>query len=132
VGDAPELLVDADLPRDLTAAGLARARLDVLGATVDRAQLDALRIVVTELVNNAVVHGEGRIALQVTLEDGLVRGQVLDEGTGFAPQLGEEPARDETREVGGWGLPIVDAVAARWGVFEGTTHVWFELAATGT
>jgi hypothetical protein len=33
--------------------------------------------------------------------------------------------------VGGWGLSIVDALASRWGVHEGTTHVWFELERPG-
>ena len=28
---------------------------------------------------------------------------------------------------GGWGLHLVDQVAQRWGVHEGSTHVWFEL-----
>jgi len=34
-------------------------------------------------------------------------------------------------QVGGWGLEIVEDVASRWGVHEGTTHVWFELERSG-
>jgi hypothetical protein len=37
----------------------------------------------------------------------------------------------EFAQVGGNGLRIVDAEATRWGVHEGTTHVWFELEPSG-
>ena len=29
--------------------------------------------------------------------------------------------------MGGRGLMIVESLSSRWGVYEGTTHVWFEL-----
>jgi hypothetical protein len=32
---------------------------------------------------------------------------------------------------GGWGLPLVEHLADRWGTFQGSTHVWFELDLTG-
>ena len=32
---------------------------------------------------------------------------------------------------GGWGLYLLDRVARRWGVHEGSTHVWFEIARGG-
>jgi hypothetical protein len=28
---------------------------------------------------------------------------------------------------GGWGLHMVETLSRRWGVREGSTHVWFEL-----
>ncbi len=31
-------------------------------------------------------------------------------------------------EAGGWGLHLVETLAESWGVREGSTHVWFELA----
>ena len=52
------------------------------------------------------------------------RNQVIDEGQGQVVGVRQQPA-DET---GGWGLQIVDRLAAQWGVFEGTTHVWADLA----
>jgi anti-sigma regulatory factor (Ser/Thr protein kinase) len=81
--------------------------------------------IVTELVNNAVVHGPGRmIDVRITLEDDLTMGgMVEDQGDG--PQVIRdlpEPARD-----GGRGLRIVDALADRWGVYPGTNTVWFEI-----
>ena len=30
-------------------------------------------------------------------------------------------------EVGGWGLHLVQTLSDRWGVHEGSTHVWFEI-----
>ncbi len=30
-------------------------------------------------------------------------------------------------EPGGWGLHLVEALTDRWGVYEGSTHVWFEI-----
>jgi hypothetical protein len=42
--------------------------------------------------------------------------QVIDQGTGFVPGARNRPAT----EVGGW-------LSNRWGVHEGSTHVWFEI-----
>jgi hypothetical protein len=33
----------------------------------------------------------------------------------------------EVDQVGGWGLAIVDAETSRWGIDDGTAHVWFEI-----
>ena len=37
--------------------------------------------------------------------------------------------RESADEGGGWGLRLLDKVSERWGVHEGSTHVWFELRA---
>ena len=55
---------------------------------------------------------------------GFLRIEVVDEGSDQAPAV-RPTAPDES---GGWGLRIVDQLAAQWGVFEGTTHVWADLA----
>jgi anti-sigma regulatory factor (Ser/Thr protein kinase) len=81
-------------------------------------------LVSTELVSNAYRHGEGAIELRVNLLGNRVRIEVVDEGHEQAPAVREQCA-DET---GGWGLQIVDQLALRWGVFEGATHVWADLA----
>lgn len=83
-------------------------------------------LVSTELVSNAYRHGEGHIELRVNLLDDLLRIEVMDEGRDQAPAVREQGA-DES---GGWGLQIVDRLALQWGVFEGTTHVWADLALT--
>ena len=56
---------------------------------------------------------------------GIVRGEVIDQGSGFEYEI-----RDRgTDEVGGRGLFLVEALTNSWGIHEGTTQVWFELAA---
>jgi anti-sigma regulatory factor (Ser/Thr protein kinase) len=88
-----------------------------------------LMLLTCELVNNSVLHGqageEDVIEIEVARTAGGVRAQVSDSGPGFAP-CGRERGIDEP---GGWGLVLVDRMAARWGVerHEGTS-VWFELA----
>lgn len=82
------------------------------------------RLVVSELVTNAYLHGEGRIELRAALEDGRLRVEVVDEGTGNVPEI-----REAADESGGFGLRLVDQLSSRWGAFEGTTHVWADLPA---
>jgi hypothetical protein len=48
---------------------------------------------------------------------------VVDEGNGFEPV----PRPKSSTKAGGWGLYLVEKLAARWGVSTGSTHVWFEL-----
>jgi anti-sigma regulatory factor (Ser/Thr protein kinase) len=86
-------------------------------------------LLVTELVTNAVQHGgvgsEGRLEVELRLWPALVRVEVVDPGTEFMrvrPRLSRE-------DPGGWGLVLVDRIAARWGVGRGPsfTRVWFEI-----
>jgi anti-sigma regulatory factor (Ser/Thr protein kinase) len=105
----------------------ARATLDVFDRILARGLLEDLQLVVSELVTNSVKFGPRRpvtLSLQVDA-DGVVRGEVMDRGDGAAarPEMSPEPSL-----AGGWGLYLVDQVARRWGVREGSTHVWFELA----
>ena len=87
-----------------------------------------LGLVVSELVANAVLHGRGEITLRLQFDDGILRGEVIDQGGGFERQLRERGPED----VGGRGLLVVEALCASWGVHEGTTHVWFELDTRGS
>jgi LytS/YehU family sensor histidine kinase len=87
--------------------------------------LDDAMIVVSELVNNAVVHGEGRITLDLRRTGDRLRVEVVDEGTGEAPAIRQRAQADA---VGGWGLHIVGVLSEAWGAHEGTTHVWAEIA----
>jgi signal transduction histidine kinase len=89
-----------------------------------------LLLLTCELVNNSVLHGEAgeqdviEVELRTT-ETGL-RAQVTDPGTGFVP-TGRGRELDEP---GGWGLVLVQRLAAAWGVErDDRTRVWFELAA---
>jgi anti-sigma regulatory factor (Ser/Thr protein kinase) len=116
--------LEIGLPRDLSAAGLARRELRLnFAGLVHRRVLHDLCVVVSELVTNAIMHGQGEIRLWLEHDAGRVRGEVIDAGTGF---------EREVRETGpyatsGRGLLIVERLTTRWGVHEGTTHVWFEM-----
>ena len=86
--------------------------------------MDDLRIVVSELVNNAVLHGSGNVSLRSQVEQGRVRLEVADEGREGRPGIRTRPADD----TGGWGLRILDSVSLGWGVL-GAHGVWAELSA---
>ena len=89
-----------------------------------------LMLLTCELVNNSVLHGQAgeqdviEVELRAT-ETGL-RAEVTDPGRGFEP-TGRERAIDEP---GGWGLVLVERIAANWGVeHDDRSRVWFELSA---
>ena len=88
-----------------------------------RALID-LTAVVTELVNNAVANGPQRpITVALAVEDELIRGEVADQGNPAATIPGGRVAARK----GHLGLQVVNELTSRWGVFKGSTHVWFEL-----
>ena len=89
--------------------------------------LPDVRLLVSELVTNAVRHGrgcDGGVELALQVEDGCVRVEVVDGGGGFVPR----PRDPDPASMGGWGLVVVDRLADRWGVEgAGGTRVWFEM-----
>lgn len=111
-----------ELPRDKYAPAAARAALGAFSHGLAEERVDASRLLVSELVTNAVKYGgDGPVRLEVTSRPGRFRAEVIDEGSGFVA------AEREVDQEGGWGLPLVEELADRWGTFEGSTHVWFEL-----
>lgn len=116
--------ISAELPRAATAPRQARSAVaDHLSDVVPAGCLDRVLLAVSELVTNAVLHGRGPIELRVTRRRDRVLGEVVDQGAGF-----EHQARTLGLEtVGGRGLAIVAAVSDRWGIHEGSSHVWFEV-----
>ena len=115
-----------NLPADTSAPGAARAAARrFLAARIHPSRMSDLLLMISELVSNAWVHGRGQIVLRLQVDDGVVRGEVIDQGAGFEREV---RARGP-EEVGGRGLFLVDALSTSWGIHEGTTHVWFELAA---
>ena len=68
-------------------------------------------LVISELVTNAVRHGDGRIVARVHTNGDEVTLSVSDEGTAL-PELRHVPVNP----AGGLGLQIVDRLATRWGV----------------
>jgi anti-sigma regulatory factor (Ser/Thr protein kinase) len=111
-----------ELPRDEHAPCLARAALGGFANALDEKRFDATRLLVSELITNAVKYGgDGPVSLEVETDPGRFRAEVIDSGSGFVAH-----ERVDGQE-GGWGLPLVEHLADRWGTFEGSTHVWFEL-----
>jgi two-component sensor histidine kinase len=89
----------------------------------------ALLLLTSELVNNSVLHGcageADVIEIELSVESSRLRAQVTDCGGGFEPS----GRGRELDEPGGWGLVLVERMAARWGVERDRhTRVWFELA----
>ena len=104
----------------------ARAALEVFDQILAPDVLEDLQLVVSELVTNSVKFGPSRpITLAMAIgNDGVVKGEVIDQGDGERAKV---EMTVEPTVVGGWGLHLVDQVAKRWGVHEGSTHVWFEI-----
>ena len=116
------------LPHEPGSIPKARRELERLSGELDDLTMRNTRLLVSELVTNAIRHvpaAEGdRIELTVEQEDGHVRVEVADSGPGFAPT----PRSDLSQASSGWGLHILSKLAARWGVERnGVSKVWFEL-----
>jgi anti-sigma regulatory factor (Ser/Thr protein kinase) len=91
---------------------------------------DDARLLVSELVGNSVRHAEqpAGVPLRITAfaVDDVVRVEVEDRGRGAVRRRESDP------RTGGYGLELVELLAARWGVsHEHGTRVWFELTAPG-
>jgi anti-sigma regulatory factor (Ser/Thr protein kinase) len=111
-------------PSPIAAAEARRSVGAHFASSVSKAQLHDLQVVVGELVSNSVEHGPGEpIQVRVDLsERGDLRGEVEDQGDGLVSMV--EMAETFDR---GLGLYIVDALTDEWAVYEGSTHVWFEI-----
>jgi anti-sigma regulatory factor (Ser/Thr protein kinase) len=114
------------LPKAAAAAAMARRALDRLTSEVDRQRLEDARLLVTELIANAVEHvaEDGALELRVDNDDERLRVEVIDPGPGFLPDADRPGELAES----GWGLHFVSRIADRWGAeADGTGRVWFEL-----
>jgi anti-sigma regulatory factor (Ser/Thr protein kinase) len=86
--------------------------------------LDDIKLMVSELVANGVVHGSLSADDPVVLElvvNSEVRCRVMDHGPGFAERVQRAKRR-------GWGLRVVEVLSDRWGMQCSPDHteVWFE------
>jgi anti-sigma regulatory factor (Ser/Thr protein kinase) len=107
----------------------ARHTLDRLADLLSPEKLEDVRLVVSELVTNSILHAglspNDHISLTVSVSAGSVRGRVCDSGPGF--EVPSEP-RPRPSLRGGWGLPIVETISDRWGVEQNSCAcVWFEI-----
>jgi anti-sigma regulatory factor (Ser/Thr protein kinase) len=124
--------VELTLERNVHAPARARAAVATHSEQLD---LDgsleqSLVLLVSEVVSNAVRHSAADphqpIELLATFGERKIRVIVTDAGDGFEPR-----PRDPARTHDGYGLYLLEKVAAGWGVeSRGDTKVWFELART--
>jgi anti-sigma regulatory factor (Ser/Thr protein kinase) len=116
-------------PDDEAPARARRLLRQLLGSRLD-GELAAAELVVSELVTNAVLHGQrgGMNAVALTLEESTecLRIEVTDRGPGFIE------AELVPGDPGGWGLVVVGEVADRWGIEHAHrgVRVWAELELT--
>jgi anti-sigma regulatory factor (Ser/Thr protein kinase) len=116
------------LPKAIGSAAEARRALDRLEGTIDEDRLADARLLVSELVANAIEHvnEDGEIELRIGVRDDALRIEVLDPGSGFVPT----PRRPDDPKDSGWGLHFLAQLADRWAVeVDDRTRVWFELRA---
>jgi serine phosphatase RsbU (regulator of sigma subunit)/anti-sigma regulatory factor (Ser/Thr protein kinase) len=85
---------------------------------------DTVELMISELVTNALMHGDGQIGLRLIRADALLC-EVQDDGNEL-PYLCHAESTDEN----GRGLQLVTHLADRWGAHRTATGkvVWFEIA----
>jgi anti-sigma regulatory factor (Ser/Thr protein kinase) len=114
------------LPKTPGSAAEARRVLDRLAGEIDPDRLADARLLVSELIANAVEHvvEAGEIELRIDVDALRLRVEVLDPGPGFTPV----PRRAGDPKDSGWGLHFMAQVADRWAADRaGRGRVWFEL-----
>jgi serine/threonine-protein kinase RsbW len=111
-----------------TAATQARSEVtERLAARLGTRALEDVRLLVTELITNALRHGSlapgDTVSVKASVDQEVVRIEVSDPG-----RDGEVAQRPPGPRGGGYGLYLVEQLAQRWGVDRrhGTT-VWCEL-----
>ena len=119
-------LLSRSFTADPTAPRAARRALDELNGHIDPSLKDDIRLLVSEVITNSVIHAQpqppGEVALDVWASDAVVRVAITDRGPGFVAAK-----RPRGGERSGWGLMMVDRLAHRWGVeLDEGTEVWFE------
>jgi GAF domain-containing protein/anti-sigma regulatory factor (Ser/Thr protein kinase) len=117
----------AELPLGSEPDAVPRARRFAVAALTDQPEtlVDDAALIVTELLTNAVLHGEPPVTLRVRHLDDRIRIEVEDTGRKMPVAV-----RHSTEAMTGRGLPLVAALSASWGVEAlsgGGKAVWAEL-----
>jgi anti-sigma regulatory factor (Ser/Thr protein kinase) len=118
--------LEMTLPPDAASVAEARTRvLNALAPQVADGKLETVRLLVSEVVTNAVRHGAASAPVHVRASwNDEIRIEVVDQGRGFTPA----PRAGELEQPGGFGLFLVGRLADRWGVETNhATKVWFVL-----
>jgi anti-sigma regulatory factor (Ser/Thr protein kinase) len=117
-------------PPELVSAARARrfAEITLESWSCDEV-VESARLLLSELVVNAVLHARTPVSVRIACDDGIVRFEVED---------ADKTRIDEPRPVApdvpnGRGLAIVDALADAWGSKETARGkvVWFEISPNG-
>jgi anti-sigma regulatory factor (Ser/Thr protein kinase) len=101
-----------------------RRTLRTWGVPAD--DMDAVLLVVSELVTNALVHTDGRVRLDLTLINNRMRVSVADS----SPRTPVKPTNLGWEATGGRGILLVEAMSVAWGTLpvSGGKQVWCEIA----
>jgi anti-sigma regulatory factor (Ser/Thr protein kinase) len=118
--------LDLTLPPEPEAVAEARTKVcAAIEPELGEPACDTLRLLVSEVVSNAVRHGDHGHPVELHASwNAVVRVEVCDHGDGFTPR----PRVGGLDEPGGFGLYLVGTLADSWGVeTDGGTTVWFVL-----
>jgi anti-sigma regulatory factor (Ser/Thr protein kinase) len=114
---------------DASAPAMGRRVLDGLSDTLSLSTLDDARLLLTELLTNAIQHAnltrDDRISVSVQRESRGVLVEVADPGEGLPTTGARRPGSGS-----GWGLILLDRLADEWGIEPlpaGGTLAWFRL-----
>jgi two-component sensor histidine kinase len=115
------------LPREATSAGLARRHIETTCPDLSPEQLDTARLLVTELVSNALRHGDGPVVLVLSRTGEGLRVGVEDDGPSMPAVTHHHVLAQEGR-----GLQLVAGLAHTWGVArrgdgQPGKQVWFDV-----
>lgn len=106
-------VLELTLPSRPESSRLARAHVQQQFPDLAETVLSDLELIVTELVSNAVRHGEPVVRLRLRRDPFAVDVAVLD-GNEARPSTTVAPPSLDSE--GGRGLALVDALSERWGV----------------
>src|SRR3954469_6253053 len=114
-------------PAPMAATAARVAVTERLAARLTDHVLEDVRLLVTELITNALRHGHlrtgDRVSLRASIDDRVVRIEVRNPGNDGDVELRKPGPRG-----GGYGLQLVQRLAKRWGVDQRDgTVVWCEL-----
>ena len=124
--------LDLEFVPQMAAVRTARDATAAVVPSLSPARQDDMRLLVSVIVTNSVLHRHPRgwIRLTVACGDGTVRVEVRTPGTDISF---ERSAKAGTLRESGWGMYLLENLADRWGLSsgDGDTCVWFELDQDG-
>jgi anti-sigma regulatory factor (Ser/Thr protein kinase) len=115
-----------NLPFTRDAPALARSYVRMHGAHLPSAQLEDALLATSELVANAIEHGQPGVVLNISFDPPHLTVAVADAGGVDDLTVVGHPINSNTH---GRGLMIVEAVSSRWGLRSESTgrSVWFHI-----